>query len=277
MIGFIKRLLPSPLKNWIKKSILRGSITPQLTQNNEFKNCSVCKIKTIIRPFPYHIYFQKFYEHGFEFSPFMFETLNLKHYQCANCGASDRDRLIALYLNEVLPLQKKNAKLLDFAPSKPLQKFIKNFDIQYRSADLYMEGVDDRVDITSMKIYDDKTFDIFICSHVLEHIEEDRLALKELNRILRPNGIGLVLVPILLNIDKSIENKSYLKSEHLRWKYFGQGDHVRLYSKNDFVDRLANNGFYVEELGVDYFSEDLFKKNGIDLKSVLYVVKKRND
>ena len=207
----------------------------------------------------------------------MFETLNLKHYHCANCSATDRDRLIALYLNRILNSQKTSTKLLDFAPSKPLQKFIKNFNIQYRSADLYMEGVDDKVDITSMKIYDDKSFDIFICSHVLEHIEKDRIAMKELNRILKPNGVGLILVPILLNVDKSIENKSYLKSEHLRWKYFGQNDHVRLYSKNDFVYRLQESGFNVEQLGVEYFSKEVFQRNAIDLKSVLYIVKTKDD
>ena len=146
--------------------------------------------------------------------------------------------------------------------------------MHYRSADLFQDNVDDKVDITDMNIYDDESFDIFICSHILEHVEDDIEAMKELFRITKPNGVGLCLVPIMLSLQSSVENEEYLKSEKLRWKYFGQGDHVRMYSKNDFVYRLQSVGFTVEQCGLDYFGKDIFESSGLDEKSILYVVKK---
>ena len=103
---------------------------------------------------------------------------------------------------------------------------------------------------------------------------KDLKAMKELYRITKKKGIGICLVPIMLSLKNSNENKKYLHSEHLRWKYFGQDDHVRMYSKNDFIQRLSVAGFKVNEYGSDYFGDDTFTRNAIDFKSVLYVVEK---
>jgi len=254
------------------KSFLRTN-----KNNDDLLNyCPVCAKKTDFRSFSYQFYFEKFYEHGFIFSPFQFETLNLKHYKCKTCGANDRDRLMALYLNDYLKNKKgKDLKLLDLAPGKALPVFFKNLDrVKYRSADLYRKDVDDKVDITDMNIYDNETYDIFICSHILEHIEDDLKAMSELYRITKTNGIGLCLVPIMLSLDKSLENKEYLQTEDLRWKYFGQDDHVRMYSKNDFITRLERVGFKVEQYGQEFFGKDVFESLGLDKKSILYVVEK---
>jgi SAM-dependent methyltransferase len=247
-----------------------------MTSDVKDKWCPVCKRKTYFSPFPYNGIFKKFYQHGFVHSPFLFETLNLENYKCANCGANDRDRLMALYLeHETKQISKDEIKLLDFAPSKALQLFLKNLpNINYRSADLLKQNVDDNVDMTSMDIYENNRFDIFICSHILEHIEDDLLAMKELYRITKPGGFGLCLVPILLNLKNSIENEEYLVSKELRWKYFGQDDHVRMYSKQDFVKRLESVGFKVEMLGENFFGKSVFEYSGLDFKSVLYVVRK---
>ena len=253
------------LKKIIKKGKYQGDV----------KFCPVCNKNNVMIAFPYNFYFNKFYENGFVYSPFLFETLNLKNYKCSNCLATDRERLIAIYLKKYLKNQNKNGvKLIDFAPSKGLQPFLKKLDIIYRSADLLRENVDDKVDITDMNIYKDEAFDIFICSHILEHVKHDIKAMEELYRITKPDGIGLCLVPLILSLDSSVENEEYLKSEHLRWKYFGQNDHVRMYSKKDFISRLQGVGFKVEQCGIDFFGKDVFDLNGLDVKSVLYVVKK---
>lgn len=267
-MNVFKKYLPPSVKK-IAKHFLDGEC-----EKKELKYCPVCDKETIIKPFPYQAYFEKFYENGFIHSPFLFETLNLKNYRCNNCKASDRERLLALFLKNYL-IGKSEIKLVDFAPVKPLKEFIKRHkNVIYRSADLYNEHVDDKVDITNMPIYNDETFDVFICSHILEHIENDLDAMKELYRITKKNGIGLCLVPILLNLDNSLENKEYLESEHLRWKYFGQNDHVRMYSKGDFVSRLEGVGFKVMQHGIDYFGSEIFDKIALDHKSVLYVVEK---
>lgn len=235
--------------------------------------CSVCFAKVTYSKLP-NVYLEKFIKHNLNYSISQFETLNIKQYSCNNCGASDRDRLMALYLNDFFAKNNKILNVVDFAPSTPLKKFITRFKLNYRTADLFMEEVDDKIDIRDMKIYNNNIFDIFICSHVLEHIDDDISAMKELYRILKKNGVGVLLVPIMLSIEKSVEDKEHLTTEHLRWKYFGQDDHVRMYSKNDFVKRLTSVGFKVSQYGNEFFGNSKFKKAGIDLKSVLYVVEK---
>jgi ubiquinone/menaquinone biosynthesis C-methylase UbiE len=88
------------------------------------------------------------------------------------------------------------------------------------------------------------TFDCFIILHVLEHIQDERRALKELFRVLKPGGWGIVQVPMDLTLQKTKEDPSADTPEK-RLAAFGQDDHVRLYGK-DFKQRLENEGFKVE-------------------------------
>jgi SAM-dependent methyltransferase len=207
-------------------------------------------------------------------SIFQNETLNIEDYACPKCYSSDRERLYALYFKKSVQ-ENQQYKVLDFAPAPSLRKFIKSFpNIEYRSADLLMDNVDDKVDISDMKIYPDEKFDIFVCSHVLEHVPDDRKAMSELNRILSPNGWGIAMVPICLGLDEIYEDPN-ITDEGLRWKYFGQNDHLRMYSKQGFIERLENVGFLVNQFGIDYFGEEVFSLNGIHPRSVLYIVHKK--
>lgn len=139
--------------------------------------------------------------------------------------------------------------------------------------DLMRDDVDDRLDITDMHIYTEGQFDFIICSHVLEHIPDDIAAMKELYRVLKKGGKGIVMVPINMQLESTMEDPA-CTDEALRWKYFFQDDHVRMYSKKDFISRLSAVGFTVEQLGIDYFSKEVFEKNAIWPTSVLYVVGK---
>lgn len=236
--------------------------------------CPICDFKGEFLSLP-NDFLENYRRYGLVYSLSDFETLNIKNYSCSNCGASDRDRLIALFfMKQFKANNNENLSLLDFAPSSSLYKLLSNFNFNYKSADLYMEHVDDKVDIREMQLYKDSSFDVFICSHILEHIDDDIKAMKELYRITKNGGMGLCLVPIPLSLDVSVEDEKYLNSIAERWKYFGQDDHVRMYSKNDFVNRLSKVGFKVEQLGYNYFGQEVFKKHGIDLKSILYLVRK---
>ena len=237
--------------------------------------CPLCRTKlAYFQPLPLH-FLKELNENGHIYSIFQAEMLNLENYMCPVCSASDRDRLYALYFERV----KENInskKLLDFAPSQTLQKFLKkHFQIEYRSADLFMPDVDDKVDITDMRQYTDESFDIFICSHVLEHVSDDRKAMRELYRILKRGGWGIAAVPINLGLNEVHEDAN-VTSEAERWKYFGQEDHLRMYSKHGFVERLQEAGFEVEQLGINYFGEEVFTKFGIQSRSVLYIVHKND-
>jgi len=213
-------------------------------------------------------------EWGFDHTVRDFETLNFDQYTCPFCGSSDRDRLCALFAGKRLKDISRPIDFLDFAPSAPLAAFLKNLPlVRYRSADLYMQGVDDRVDITDLSIYSSESIDCFICSHVLEHVTNDRQALRELYRVLSPGGWGIILVPISTKLGETREDPSATTLAD-RWKRFGQDDHVRLYSRESFLHRLEESGFCVDQLGQREFGLEEYRRCGIAPSSILYVARK---
>lgn len=239
--------------------------------------CPVCSMRNNIF-WPINPYYQENRsKYGYPYSFDDLETMNSDQYVCPSCGASDRERLYALYITKVLEQNPftNRLTLLDIAPSHPLKAFLLKFaSIKYMSADKYMEDVDLVIDITDMGAVPSESYDIFICSHVLEHVDDDRKALSELFRILKPGGFGIVMAPIILKIDRIDEDPTITDVE-TRWQRFGQYDHVRLYSKKGFVERIHEAGFIVNQYGVEYFGRDVFIECGISLKSVLYVGRKR--
>lgn len=65
-----------------------------------------------------------------------------------------------------------------------------------------MRNVDYNVDIQNLP-FKDGTYDFIFASHVLEHIPNDRKALLEIRRILKPNGIAVLPVPVVC--DRTVE------------------------------------------------------------------------
>lgn len=132
---------------------------------------------------------------------------------------------------------------MHFAPQKCFQDYFKNTNNpNYITTDLYSSDVMVKMDITNI-LYQDNYFDIVICLHVLEHVEEDQKAIAELFRVLKPGG----LVIIQSHMDKSLEityEDPTIKNPEDRKKAFGQEDHLRLDGK-DFKLRLINAGFSV--------------------------------
>jgi SAM-dependent methyltransferase len=156
-----------------------------------------------------------------------------------------------------------------------LKDFLRRFsNIEYISADKFMDNVDLRVDIMDMHCIQSESFDAFICSHVLEHVENDRIALNELFRILRHGGFGILMVPINLKVVE-IDEDPFVKDIAERWRRFGQDDHVRIYSKQGFLQRVRDADFIVNQYGIDFFGKEIFIKNGITPSSILYVVEKK--
>jgi N-acetylglucosaminyldiphosphoundecaprenol N-acetyl-beta-D-mannosaminyltransferase len=212
-------------------------------------------------------------ESGFPYTFEDSETLNWRQYTCRRCGASDRDRLMALFLREKFRGDRSPGPfgLVDFAPSPALSAALRRVGgLDYRTADLFMPGVDDQVDLAALP-YADRSLDGFLCSHILEHIPDDRAALGELFRVLKPGGWGLLLVPIVLRVREIDEHPGPLSAAE-RWRRFGQDDHVRLYSKQGFLERVRSAGFRVAELGAAHFGEETFRECGLAPGSVLYVV-----
>jgi SAM-dependent methyltransferase len=215
-------------------------------------------------------------KYGFVHPLSQFETFNVARYSCPACDANDRDRLCAVYLGKEFRKLDRGRKhtFVDFGASPPLSRWIMEHPfIHYRTADLYRRNVDDRVDITNMAAYPDGSIDMFLCSHVLEHISEDRKAIRELCRILNPGGFGMLLAPIILSLRETHEDNGDLPAED-RWRFFGQDDHLRIYSRSDFIDRLKEGGFTVDQYGIGEFGQEAFRLHGIHENSTLYVVGK---
>ncbi len=202
-------------------------------------------------------------------APNGFETLNLDAYFCPICGANDRDRFILHYL---LTNNKNGSKILEIAPSQAIRQKLKKEHFDYRCCDLYMPGVDDVCDITKMTCYSDASFDVVICSHVLEHIHDDDQAVAEIARILKPKGKAIILVPIPLGLENNLYDPS-LTDPAERIKYYGQNDHVRMYSKNGLVKLISNAGLKVETWERSNASFQ-FDKFGLSATSTLYLAVK---
>ena len=214
--------------------------------------------------------------YGFVYPISAFETLNVDAFECPRCDCTDRERLIALYLNEMFRTfdPRRRYRLIEFGPGEGIYALFRRYPfIEYRSADLHRVDADDKADLTDLHNYADQSVDVFLCSHVLEHVPDDRKAMRELHRILQPDGFGIVLVPLMTGVEDTHEDPA-IDTPELRWKYFGLDDHVRQYGRRDFVERLTEAGFKVDQVGIDHFGAAAFREAAITEKSILYVARR---
>lgn len=256
----------------LKKIFLASAETP--------KFCPVCQSNVeLFIPLPEQ-YKGKVIIRGKEYLAYKeAEMLNYNEYSCPHCGASDRERFYALYLQNFFLKEYKaeNIKMVHFAPEASLRNFFKNLSFnEYRTADLMMDGVDDKADLTDLNLYESNYFDFFICSHMLEHILDDIKAMEELYRILKPGGTGILVVPILEGLNEIYEDSSVITEED-RLLHFWQEDHVRMYNKDGYLKRLKNVGFNIHQYNITNFSKKTFDETAITHKSVLYIVEKRKN
>ena len=197
-----------------------------------------------------------------------FGVVKRKNAQCLSCESLERHRLLWKYLHDKTDLfrVKEPRRLLHFAPEKVFYNFFsKHPNIEYVPCDLYPDVYNYRgtVKIRQISITDisfpDNYFDVVLCNHVLEHIPDDRRAMRELFRVIKKSGWGIFQVPVDYNRGTTYEDSSITSSED-RQKAFGQSDHVRWYGR-DYKDRLNSVGFDVTE--DDYVKgfqpADLFK------------------
>ena len=185
---------------------------------------------------------------------------------CARCGSLPRDRRLFDLLKKENLL---NGKLLDFSPSRALyRKLKKTPGVEYFSSDFANEFISDhQFDITAIKL-PDNFFDLIICYHILEHITDDQKAMAELFRVLKPGGTMLLQTPFR---EGEIFEDPSITTEKERKKYFGQKDHVRIYSVKGISERLNQAGFSVNIL---QFNEQASNSSGFSEKETVLSCKK---
>lgn len=160
----------------------------------------------------------------------------------------ERHRLFWLYLINETDFFKAPKKVLHFAPEQAFYKrFKKMTNLDYVTTDLNSPLADVKADICNLP-FEDQTFDVIFCNHVLEHIPEDTKAMQELYRVMKVGGMGIFQIPQDLSREKTFEDNSITDKKE-RQKIFGQYDHVRIYGR-DYFDKLRSIGFKVDE--VDY-------------------------
>lgn len=163
----------------------------------------------------------------------------------------ERHRLLWLYLKNETDFFTAEKRVLHFAPEQAFYKrFKKMRNLDYVTTDLNSPLADVKADICNLP-FENNSFDVILCNHVLEHIPDDTKAMHELFRVLKPGGFGVFQIPQDLSREKTFEDDS-ISNKKERAKIFGQYDHVRIYGR-DYFDKLRSIGFKVDE--VDYTSQ----------------------
>ena len=159
-----------------------------------------------------------------------------------HCGSVERHRFVWLFFKEHTDLfDGRDKSMLHVAPERCFEGRLRRLLPKgYVTADLANPRAMVKMDVTDIP-YPDASFDIIYCSHVLEHVVDDRRAMREFYRVLKPGGWAVILVPITM--DTTFEDERIVSPVE-RLKAFGQEDHVRRYGP-DFVDRLRDAGFVV--------------------------------
>jgi SAM-dependent methyltransferase len=179
-----------------------------------------------------------------EFAPFGIERRS--DAMCPHCGALERHRLLWLFFERHTDLfDGRPKRMLHIAPERSLASRLRQrLDGGYLSGDLHDPKADIKLDVTQIDFPAD-TFDVIYCSHVLEHVPDDRRAMAEMWRVLKPSGWAVIIVPV--TSEATFEDPSVIDPAE-RLRLFGQQDHVRRYGP-DVASRLIDAGFDVRLFG----------------------------
>ena len=192
-----------------------------------------------------------------------------KNVKCPNCLSVDRSRLLYLFFELRTKVFLQPTKILHISPNFEIARFLS----QHKTVDQTVGALEPehftefngvKIDIQKIDFADDM-FDVLICCHVIEHVDDDLAAMRELYRILKPKGFAVLQVPLAIDLKTTIEDKSATTNK-LRKIAHGQNDHVRLYGL-DYLDKLRSVGFRVvrdNPYDNKWLSEEELRKHALD-------------
>jgi SAM-dependent methyltransferase len=224
------------------------------------KECTVCGRK-----------YRKFLPYG--------RIVKRENALCPGCLSLERHRLMWLYLRDNTDFFSAKLKVLHVAPEYCFIKRFKALDnLDYTTADLESPLADVKMDIMDIP-FGDNTFDVVICNHTLEHVDDDLKAMKEFYRVLKPGGWAILNSPINEKRETTYEDPSITDPAE-REKHFGQRDHVREYGL-DYTKRLEKAGFTIDTQNMlKDMSDSLIQQYGLlhyetmTAEELIYLVRK---
>lgn len=197
-----------------------------------------------------------------------------KNALCPNCLSLERHRLLWLYLKNKIRFFNEKLKVLHIAPEICFMKRFEKMDnLDYVTADIESPLAKVKMDIHHIP-FDENTFDVVLCNHVMEHVDNDLIAMKEIFRVLKTGGWAIIQVPFFHPVpDRTYEDRSItLRGD--REKVFGQDDHVRKYGK-DYTDRLRLAGFDVKEDNyIQDIDHELVARYALPADEIIYLCRK---
>ncbi len=251
---FLLNKLPRPLL--IRLSYVFKRIAPLLYKGNNVE-CPVCERK-----------FRKFLSYGSD-------VAHRENVLCPYDLTLERHRLMWLYLkNESNFFTAPHLKVLHIAPEQCFHKrFKQQANLEYVTGDLVSPIADLHFDLHQIPL-EDNSFDVVFCNHVLEHVNDALQCMKELQRVMKPGGWGIMQVPLDTSREVTYEDWS-ITSEEEREKHFWQKDHVRLFGL-DYPKWLENAGFEVSDGFAEHvISNELSEKYRLQKGEILYIVRKK--
>ncbi len=230
LISLVIRKVPRPLLQRVSHHGLR--VMALFYRGNKVE-CPVC-----------HSQFRQFLPYG---------RKGRSNALCPRCLALERHRLMWLYLQRKTTFFTQPLKVLHIAPELCfIDRFEAQENLEYITADIESPLAKVKMDIHDIPFEDD-SFDVVFCNHVLEHVRDDGRAMQEMHRVLKPGGWGIMQIPLFFPLPEATYEDASITSPAEREKAFGQNDHVRLYGK-DYPQRLEKAGFKVTE---DWLAKEL--------------------
>ena len=250
LIKFVVKNIPRPVL--IKFSFVFGKIMAVFYVGNKVE-CPVCRK-----------HYRKFLPYG---------NQGAENRLCPSCLSLERHRLIWLYLKQKTNFFTEKLSVLHIAPEQPfIKRFEKMQNLEYITADLESPIAKVKMDIREMP-FEDNSFDVLLCNHVLEHIDDELKATKEIYRVLKPGGWAILQVPLDNNLETTYEDTNITDPKE-REKHFGQYDHLRLYGR-DYPERLERSGLKVTaDDFVSTFSNEEIERYRLDKDEKIYFCQK---
>lgn len=223
MFHFLLRVIPRPIL--IQFSLLFSKIAPYLYKGTRYTDPISGKS------------YRKFLPYGYS------GNAKRKNVLCPGSLSLERHRLLWLWLKNRTDFFTRKRAMLHIAPEQCFYKLFRKMDnLTYTTADLNSPIADVHMDLHNPP-FKDNEFDVIFCNHVLEHVDDADVCMRQLYRIMKPGGWGVFQVPLDTKREKTYEDKS-ITDPREREKHFWQKDHVRLFGL-DYKDRLAAAGFRV--------------------------------